>query len=180
MIILGCYPPGRNIEQHDIFFGIGTSVKDLINDIKAFWTDGGDKIHIDSWREVNRVDNYRIDVVSNDAENEKNNSKKLFFINLGGYKENDMEEYHYKILTVAENKGEAIKRSKETAFYKHTGFKGAESHIDDKYGIDIDNIYEITDILPKHLKTKYHIRIQDATNSSKDQLHIGYLKLSKL
>jgi hypothetical protein len=34
----------------------------------------------------------------------------LFFINLGGYKENEFEEYHYKILTVAQSMGLASKR----------------------------------------------------------------------
>jgi hypothetical protein len=27
--------------------------------------------------------------------------EQLFFINLGGYKENEFEEYHYKMITVA-------------------------------------------------------------------------------
>jgi hypothetical protein len=27
---------GRLTEQHDIFFGIGTSVKDLVSEMKAF------------------------------------------------------------------------------------------------------------------------------------------------
>ncbi|WP_394344775.1 DUF1543 domain-containing protein [Flavobacterium gawalongense] len=30
MIILGCTPIGRFAEQHDIFFGIGNSLKNLI------------------------------------------------------------------------------------------------------------------------------------------------------
>ena len=30
MIMLGCRPEGRYTEQHDIFFGIGTSLKELI------------------------------------------------------------------------------------------------------------------------------------------------------
>jgi hypothetical protein len=58
----------------------------------------------------------------------------LFFINLGGYKENEFEEYHYKILTVAQSMGLASKRPRRV-LYKHCGFKGAGvSHIDDKYG----------------------------------------------
>lgn len=38
------------------------------------------------------------------------------FLNLGGYKENDLEEYHYKMIIVADNKTNAIKKAKETAF----------------------------------------------------------------
>lgn len=176
MLILGCRPPGRNTEQHDVFFGIGTSLKDLLPGIKKFWKNAG-TIHIDSYREINIVDGYRIRIVP------KNNGsdKKLFFINLGGYKPGDMEEYHYKIVAVADDKGEAIRQSKQTAFYKHMGFKGAESHIDDKFGIDVDDIHEIGDVLDEDIKSQFSIHIETAPACMPpDELHIGYLKLDKI
>ena len=105
---------------------------------------------------------------------------KLFFINLGGYKENEFEEYHYKIITAAKDKGEAIRKSKQTAFYKHCGFKSAESHIDDKYGIDVDDLHEIEDILPADVKEKYSINLSPDENAKPDELRIGYLMISKL
>ena len=43
--------------------------------------------------------------------------------------------------------GEIVKRVKQTEFYKTMGFKNAESHIDDKHGVDIDDIYKISDLL---------------------------------
>ena len=105
---------------------------------------------------------------------------KLFFINLGGYKENEFEEYHYKIVTAAKDKGEAIRKSKQTAFYKHCGFKGAESHIDDKYGIDVDDLYQIEDVLPAAVKDKYTISLSVVNNATPDELHIGYVTIDKL
>ena len=39
MVLLGCKPPGRHIEQHDIFFGIAKSLSDLKADMQAFWPD---------------------------------------------------------------------------------------------------------------------------------------------
>ncbi|HEY2722863.1 MAG TPA: DUF1543 domain-containing protein [Chitinophagaceae bacterium] len=54
MLLIGCTPPGRNIEQHDIFFGIGESVSDLVADVVAFWP-GENKLHFDAWREVTNV-----------------------------------------------------------------------------------------------------------------------------
>ncbi|WP_317129734.1 hypothetical protein [Flavobacterium gawalongense] len=56
------------------------------------------------------------------------------------------------MLSVAESLGLASKNAKTTTFYKHYGFKGATSHIDDKYGIDVDDIYNIDDILDKQFK----------------------------
>ncbi len=180
MVMLGCTPEGRYTEQHDIFFGIGKSLKELIPDMKAFWPEAKGKIHIDAWREVTMVDTFSIEIVEKIASSEPV-SDNLFFINLGGYKENEFEEYHYKMLTIAENLGIASKNAKATAFYKHCGFKGATSHIDDKYGIDVDDIYNVDDILNDHYKEKYSLKITKVkTFFEEDPLHIGYLKLDKI
>jgi hypothetical protein len=178
LLILGCRPKGRNTEQHDTFFGIGNSLSDLLPQIESFWPDGG-KIHIDSWREVTTVDGFEIKVLDKETEPALS-AQKLFFLNLGGYKPADMEEYHYKLLSVSKDRAEAISAAKKTAFYLHTGFKGATSHIDDKYGVDVDDVYEIKDILPQQLKDKYVIGIQPTASLPEDELHIGYLKLSSL
>jgi len=180
MVMLGCKPEGRFTEQHDIFFGIGKSLKDLIPQMKTFWPEAKGRIHIDAWREVTLVDHFSIEIVANKAM-EKPVSDNLYFINLGGYKENEFEEYHYKMLTVAENLASASKNAKATAFYKHCGFKGATSHIDDKYGIDVDDIYKVSDILPIQYKELYSLKITTVkTFFEEDQLHIGYLKLDKI
>lgn len=179
MIMLGCRPEGRFTEQHDIFFGIGKSIKDLIPDMKFFWKEAKGRIHIDAWREVTNVDGYNISIVSKEKDNE--NSENLFFINLGGYKENEFEEYHYKVLAVAETLADASKKSKATTFFKHCGFKGATSHIDDKYGIDIDDIFSVKEILSPKFKDNYTIKItKSIKNITEDKLHIGYLKLEKI
>lgn len=172
-LLLGCKPAGRNTEQHDVFFGIGNSLKDLLPQIEKFWKDGG-KIHIDSWRVVTHVDGYNISIV---PKINSSNADKLFFLNLGGYKPNDLEEYHYKVLTVAKDKSQAIAKAKQTAFFLHNVFS---SHIDDKYGVDVDDVYEIDDILPDEIKNQYSILIEPATTKLEDELHIGYLKLSSL
>lgn len=42
-VILGATPKGRNIEQHDVFFGIAENLKDLIPDMKEFWKEAEGK-----------------------------------------------------------------------------------------------------------------------------------------
>lgn len=180
MLILGATPEGRHIEQHDIFFGIAGEIKELVPSIVACWPEAKGRIHIDAWREVNAVDDYIILVKEKGEPGAMEESTRLFFLNLGGYKRGEFEEYHYKMLVTAPDKGEAIRRAKQTAFYKHTGFSGATSHIDDKYGIDVDDVYEITDILPAAFKEKYDLVITKANNPTEDELHIGYYKLNKL
>ncbi len=175
MLMLGCRPEGRFTEQHDIFFGIGQSIKDLVPNIIKFWPEAKGKIHIDAWREVTHVDNFEISVV-NKNENHQNENQ-LFFINLGGYKENEFEEYHYKVLAVAKNIAEAGHQSKQTTFYKHCGFAGAPSHIDDKFGVDIDDLYKVSDILELDLTQKFDLKIVKSEHVIEDKLHIGYLKI---
>lgn len=182
MILLGSKPIGRNTEQHDVFFGIGETIKDLVPAMIESWPEANGKIHIDAWREVKNVDQFAIRISARkQAPIDANESKKqLFFINLGGYKQHEFEEYHYKMLVAGENKSVAIKSAMATAFYKHTGFKGASSHVDDKYGVDIDEVYEIDDILTSSIKEKYRITLTPVDNDVEDELNIGYFKLDKL
>ena len=179
MILLGCTPKGRHTEQHDIFFGIANTLAELKPAMEKFWP--GTQLHIDAWREVTNVDGYKIEVVTK-AE-EKENSNQLFFLNLGGYKQNEFEEFHYKMLSVSPDKGKAVKAATQTAFYKHTSLAGnGTSHIDDRYGVDVDDIFAIKDILPKEAKEQYRLSISDVFNTSlkEDELYLGYVKWSSL
>ena len=175
MVVVGGKPEGRFTEQHDVFFGIADELKELVPNMYEFWPALEGRMHIDSWRKVEKVDGYKIQIVKKSEQN-PNNSKRLYFVNLGGYKPNDMEEYHYKQLVVAANLAEATKIAKDTVFWKHH----ESSHIDDKYGIDVDDIYEVVDLLNPTFKEKYHILIQEASNIPEDTLEVGYLKISKL
>lgn len=176
MVMIGCTPKGRFTEQHDIFFGIAKSLTELVPEIKKFWPDGGE-LHIDAWREVTSDGQNTISVVPKSAQIRES---QLFFINLGGYKENEFEEYHYKMVIGAATIGEATKIARRSAFYRHFGFKGATSHIDDKYGIDVDDIYKVEDILSESFTNLYSIIVEPAENTEPDEFHIGYLKLNKL
>lgn len=179
MLLLGCKPKGRFTEQHDTFFGIAESLQALVPQVKKFWPEAKDAMHIDTWREVTAVDGYRISVVP--KSNGSLNGQQLFFLNLGGYKPDDFEEYHYKILTVANHLAEAVKKGKASSFYKHYGFSGAVSHIDNKYGIDVDDTYMVEDMLAEALKGQYQLEItKSETALEEDQFHIGYLTLNKL
>jgi len=177
MLLIGCTPPGRNIEQHDIFFGIGETIKDLMPEVKAFWPEAP-KIHVDAWREVTHVDGFSVNVIEG---HRSESESKLFFLNLGGYKAGEFEEFHYKMIVAAPDFAKAIQKAKQTAFFRHTKFDSANSHIDDKYGVDVDDVYEIKDILPASAKSKYSIVLEPAPPGLfEDELHIGYFKLDKV
>ena len=175
MVVIGGKPDGRFTEQHDVFFGIGDGLKDLVPSMYEFWPALEGRMHIDSWRKISQIGDYKIQI--NPLSNQRQSlEKRLYFVNLGGYKPNDMEEYHYKQLAVAESLGDATRLAKDSVFWKHH----ESSHIDDKYGIDVDYIYEVVDLLNPTFKEKYYILIQEASNIPEDTLEVGYLKISKL
>ncbi|MBC7872433.1 MAG: DUF1543 domain-containing protein [Ferruginibacter sp.] len=180
MLLLGCKPKQRNTEQHDVFFGIGNELKDLLPAILHFWPEANGKIHIDAWREVTAIDQYRILILPKEQSGQEATATKLFFLNLGGYKPGEFEEFHYRLVVAGEDKGAAVEHAKQTAFYRHTGFKGATSHIDEKYGIDVDDFYEIEDILSSAEKEKYSIIVLPGKENEPDELHLGYTRLEKL
>lgn len=186
MVLLGSKAPGRNVEQHDYFFGIATSIKELIPQMRAFWPEAGASLHMDGWREVNMVGGYDVKVLPRTqsfltAEHAPPVSpEKLFFINLGGYQTGKLEEQHYTVLSIKKDRAQAVQEAKKTIFFKSNTIKGANSHIDEKYGIDVDDIYKIEDILSPALKSLYKIEITPGSVLAEDQIHLGYFRLEKL
>ena len=191
MVQLGGRPKGRLIEQHDMFFGVANELVELIPAINEHWPEVNNKWHVDSYRAVTRVGGYRIDWVAtaksdsaneNQAENVTN--LKLFFINLGGYLPDDFEEYHHKLLIIAPTQAEAIKQAKQSDFYKKYSFKdkdtpfNAASHIDDKHQVDVDDIYNVSELL-----SAGSLQItEDKANTAaiEDKSYIGYLSIKNL
>ncbi|PWK77040.1 hypothetical protein LX99_02850, partial [Mucilaginibacter oryzae] len=96
---------------------------------------------------------------------------RLFFINLGGYQSGRLEEQHYTLLTVQDDRKAAIKASTATDFFKTasvTRVKAASAHIDEKYGIDVDDLYHIEDLLSEEIKRRYHIQLTANYNGPAD------------
>ncbi|MCW3122760.1 MAG: hypothetical protein JWQ38_2252 [Flavipsychrobacter sp.] len=182
MVLLGCKPAGRTVEQHDIFFGIAHELRDLVPEMKAHWPEAKGRIHIDAWQEVRYANGYEITVQEKQpiAVPVVAEPTRLFFINLGGYKPGDFEEYHYKMVVAAADRKLAVQHAKTTAFFKHTGYEGAEAHIDDKYGIDVDDIYAIEEILADTFKEKYSISLAPTDVDKQNELNIGYFRLDKI
>ncbi|MFZ4860843.1 DUF1543 domain-containing protein [Sphingobacterium sp. Mn56C] len=173
MILMGCKPEGRKIEQHDIFFSIGNNYMDFKDEIFAAWPEAKGKIHIDAYRKVNTVGNYQVRVATREGASPNNNGLHLYFLNLGGYKSNVLDEYHFRELIVAKDLADAKQQAKETVFAKnHIAY-----HVDDKYGIDVDDAYEVSDLLAAGVKEKYVLEIIPTAQAEEDTVINGFFKL---
>ncbi|MBE7175812.1 MAG: DUF1543 domain-containing protein [Mucilaginibacter polytrichastri] len=179
MLLLGCNPPGWHTEQHDVFLGIAESLGALVPEIKAFWPETK-RIHIDAWREVTQVDVYAVSVAERRDANPEDSGMRLFFVNLGGCQPDRFEEQHYVLLTVKNSVADATQHAKQSLFHRENFFGDANSHIDDKYGIDVDELYPIEDILPEDQRSRYQLQLSLAQHIHNDEIHLGYFKLSTL
>lgn len=177
MVLLGCKPEGRNIEQHDIFFGISDTLTNLIPKMEQFWPNV--KLHIDAWRTVERIENYKIEVLSKNARG-KNKDLSLFFINLGAYKIGEFQELHKNMLIVAKTKDEAIRLSKNDKFYMVDTSNlspSAITHVDDKY--EVDDVINISEQSFCKIIIRNHDFLDDTTKGF-DKINLGFLPFSKL
>jgi hypothetical protein len=173
LVLLGCRPDGRNTEQHDVFFGVGETLAELVPQMKAFWL--GTKLHVDAYWAIEQVGEYGVTVQDTSDNREVTIPLSLFFINLGAYRPPDFEEYHKKIVIVAKDIGEAVRIAKQDEFYQAGQSLGesARSHVDDKF--EIDDLIEIQLLLPRHT-----IRVQHGEATHPAEMHIGYIPFSRL
>ena len=176
MVLIGATPKGRHTEQHDVFFGIANTVGALKPQMESFWPEAVGHMHLDAYSAIQYANGYHVNIVP--KTDSIISQAQLYFINLGGYKQAEFDEFHYKMVIAATTKSQAIKLAKETAFYKHTGFKGAESHIDDKYGIDIDDMHQINDILAPN--DNFKIVLQKTAVATNNNMKLGYFKWDKI
>ncbi len=188
MVQLGGRPKGRLIEQHDIFFGVANQVSELIDDINNHWPEVNNKWHIDSYRAITKVGNHTVKLIESDNQAANDNVLKLFFINLGGYQQGSFEEFHHKLLIVAATQAEAIKQAKQSEFYQQFTYKdkdtpfNAASHIDDKFEVDIDDIYNVNDLV-SNIQILIEPRIHNShelANADEDKEYVGYLSIKNL
>ena len=81
--------------------------------LRRDWFGTIDGLHIDSYKKIKSIDGYRINLKNIERDKIKRNNlnkdikKKLWFVNLGGYKPNSMQEKHEFGLVAASSSIEA-------------------------------------------------------------------------
>lgn len=110
MVYLGGSAPKANIELHDIQFVVAEKIEDTYEQLIANWFGNTEGLHLDSYKEINGADGYRISLSDKPQPHEKS----LFFINLGGYQKDKLTELHEFALFVAGSENEAKERAKSS------------------------------------------------------------------
>ncbi|MBO8219721.1 DUF1543 domain-containing protein [Prochlorococcus marinus] len=143
LVVIGGRLPKANIELHDVRWVLGSKIEDTFGDLRKGWFGSIDGLHIDSYKKIYSVDGYKIKLKKSQNKKSKINlikktkdSKKLWFINLGGYDPKSMQEKHEFGLVVASNASDAKKLAKSKWL---NGFKK-------KHNDDIDCLQRFSDV----------------------------------
>lgn len=184
LVQLGATVPGRLTEQHDVYMEVAPDLESLKVGIRNFWP-GCKSIHVDGFERIEIVDGYKITIIpadKDDSNREEENELKLFFLNLGGYREGSPVEWHHQMLVVAETLQQAISQAKKSPFYKSMSVAKGPSHIDNRYGVAIDEAFNVKDILPEATRSQFDLKIEPLhTEEFKlNKKAVGYFKLTEL
>lgn len=114
IIYLGGSAPKANIELHDIQFMVGNAIEDTYPQLRNNWFGTVKGLHLDSYKALKGADGYKISLENTPQDF----NKKLFFVNLGGYDENKLNELHEFALFVASDKNEAKKKAIDSLLTK--------------------------------------------------------------
>ena len=96
--MVGGWSPKANIEFHAVRWVIGTKIEDTFEQLGNDWFGSNNGFHIDSYKKVDSIDGYKINLrnkVNRESKNktlkkERISNKKLWFVNIGGYDPSSM------------------------------------------------------------------------------------------
>ena len=120
MVVLGGRADKANVELHDVRWVVGSQIEDTFNDLKNNWFGSIDGLHIDSFKKIEYVDGYKINlkifdknkIKKKQSPNQINSQQNLWFVNIGGYDPSSMQEKHEFGLVVASSSLEAKNMAK--------------------------------------------------------------------
>lgn len=127
-VYLGGRAPKANTELHDVVFVTGLRIEDTYVQLLDKWFGDPGSLHIDSWLELDVVDGWRVTL--SDAPSPA--TEKLFFVNLGAYRDSEFTELHAIGFYVAPSAPEAKKRALAELFPERV----QQKHKDDLHAID--------------------------------------------
>ena len=120
LVVVGGRSPKANIELHDVRWVIGSKIEDTFDQLRNDWFGADNGLHIDSYKKIDSIDGYKINLRNKENNEPKNKifkkekipNKKLWFVNIGGYDPSSMQEKHEFGLIVASNPSEAKTKAK--------------------------------------------------------------------
>lgn len=122
-IYIGGEHERANIELHDMRFVVAPSITDTYDELRRQWWGTPKSLHIDCWAELDQIDGYDVILRPEPFDG----PERLYYVNLGGYAEDEFLEKHKNVFVVADSLPKAKARAlKSAAVWR-------EPHRDDLY-----------------------------------------------
>ena len=180
LVVLGGRTATSHIELHDVRWVVGTSIEETIPTLRQQWFGLRSGLHIDSYKAIQYVDGYSIELIKrqeNCSERLQASStamnNQLWFINLGGYDRDSLQELHRFGLVVAPNKQAAKARARR----RWLG-SALQVHKDDLHSLD--RLDTVDDCLPIFNVEGWQIRLKAEPGRPKAELKpdwFGYWRI---
>lgn len=135
VVMLGGKHPRAKIEVHDVQFVVADRLEAAYPQLRAGWFGSPAGLHIDSWMQVDGVEDYKVEL---SALAPQPGAPRLYFLNLGGYEAAAFGEAHRYLLVVARDKAEAkAKGKRQMLAHWHKSHTDALLDVDDCLPIDL-------------------------------------------
>lgn len=160
-VLLGGHcAPRSNTELHDVVFAAGETIEDTFGDLCELWFGTLPGLHVDSWIALDVVDGHRVTLQPEKPAGDR----KLYFINLGGYRPGEFAELHARSFLVAADEAEVKRRAKAV------WSDGLES-------VHTDDLYEVDDCLEIGEVSGWHVALAPTDAPATLTPHNGWLPL---
>jgi Domain of Unknown Function (DUF1543) len=156
------------IELHDIRFVVASQIEETYEELKKSWWGTPKSLHLDCWGALEYADGYKIELVSGDGQPPVADTKKLYFVNLGGYSSEEFTEIHRNVFLVATSEAEAKKRAVASMRDTQQGHKD--------YMYEVESAFCLNQIVDEK---SLHLRLSPVENSPKFQFEFGYVPIGK-
>ena len=164
LVVLGGRAVKANVELHDVRWVIGTKIEDTYDSLRRDWFGMKEGLHIDSFKKINYVDGYKINLKNienrklqnNKINNEKITKNNLWFVNIGGYDPCSMQEKHEFGLVVAKSSIKAKNKAKSKWL---NGCK--KKHNDDFYSLENLCTYDDCEMIKKINNWEIELKLEN-------------------
>jgi hypothetical protein len=134
MVSLGGKVKGCNVEVHDVQFVAANHIDETVEVLKKVWYGAPEKLHMDSYKVITGAEGYTVRL----TKEKPDSNKQLYFVHLGGYKNDSTQELHDISLLI----GESEQKTKERALVELQA-ADIENHVDSI--VNVENCMLSTD-----------------------------------
>ena len=182
LVLIGGRAPKANVELHDVRWVVGSRIEDTFDSLRKNWFGSIKGLHIDSYKKIKSIDGYKINLKNIEKDKikkinfYKNPKEKLWFVNLGAYQKNSMQERHEFGLVVAKNSLDAKKIAKSKWLL---GYK--KIHKDNLSSLEIISDVDDCEVIKNIGNWEIELTLEDDFNEETNSPDwFGYIRIDQI